>query len=66
MQLKPRFAEEDRKRPPDPPAWETLDAEARAEAPLLQSTGHRLVPRQRRRLHLWPRAHHDPAQACRG
>ncbi|RWK71859.1 MAG: hypothetical protein EOR50_31590 [Mesorhizobium sp.] len=32
MQLKLRFAEEDRKRPPDPPAWETLDAEARAEA----------------------------------
>lgn len=32
MQLKLRFAEEDRKRPPDPPAWEKLDSEARAEA----------------------------------
>lgn len=31
MQLKLRFAEEDRKRPPAPPAWDTLDAEARAE-----------------------------------
>jgi hypothetical protein len=41
MQLKLRFAEEDRKRPPDPPAWETLDAEARAEAL------RRLAPRDR-------------------
>lgn len=32
MQLKLRFAEQDRARPPDPPAWEKLDAEARAEA----------------------------------
>ena len=32
MQLKLRFAEEDSSRPPDPPAWEKLDAEARAKA----------------------------------
>lgn len=32
MQLKLRFAEEDRERPPDPPAWEKLDAEARTTA----------------------------------
>lgn len=32
MQLELRFAEEDRNRPPEPPAWEKLDAEARAKA----------------------------------
>jgi hypothetical protein len=32
MQLKLTFAEEDSNRPPEPPAWEKLDAEARAKA----------------------------------
>jgi hypothetical protein len=32
MQLELRLAEEDRERPPDPPAWEKLDTEARADA----------------------------------
>ena len=32
MQLQLRFAEEDHNRHPDPPAWERLDAEARANA----------------------------------
>lgn len=32
MQLELRFAEEDSNRPPEPPAWEKLDAEARARA----------------------------------
>jgi hypothetical protein len=32
MQLELRLAEEDRERPPDPPAWEKLDVEARADA----------------------------------
>ena len=32
MQLKLRFAEQDSEQPPEPPAWEKLDAEARAKA----------------------------------
>ena len=32
MQLELRFAEEDNTRHPDPPAWERLDVEARANA----------------------------------
>lgn len=32
MQLELRLAEEDHERPPSPPAWEKLDAEARADA----------------------------------
>lgn len=32
MQLKLTFVEENNNRPPEPPTWEKLDAEARAKA----------------------------------